>query len=59
HPDVVYHDTPEPNVAAHDRVDNTPLSMVLQQLTLIQRMIPELNMLTATLRQQALKQSRT
>nr|WP_276201972.1 hypothetical protein [Salinivibrio socompensis] len=39
--------------------DNTPLSMVLQQLTLIQRMIPELNMLTATLRQQALKQSRT
>lgn len=59
HPDVVYHDTPEPNVAAHDRVNNTPLSMVLQQLTLIQRMIPELNMLTATLRQQALKQSRT
>ncbi|WP_102505859.1 YccS family putative transporter [Salinivibrio kushneri] len=40
-------------------VDNAPLSMVLQQLHLIQRMLPELNSLTETLRQQALKQSRT
>ncbi|ODP96447.1 TIGR01666 family membrane protein [Salinivibrio sp. SS3] len=39
-------------------VDNAPLSMVLQQLHLIQRMLPELNSLTETLRQQALKQSR-
>lgn len=39
-------------------VDNTPLTMVLQQLQLIQRMLPELNQLTLTLRQQALKQSR-
>ncbi|OOE86875.1 TIGR01666 family membrane protein [Salinivibrio siamensis] len=39
-------------------VDNAPLSMVLQQLHLIRRMLPELNSLTETLRQQALKQSR-
>ncbi|OOE87674.1 YccS family putative transporter [Salinivibrio sharmensis] len=39
-------------------IDNAPLSMVLQQLRLIQRMLPELDSLTETLRQQALKQSR-
>lgn len=57
-PDAAYHDT-EPDADFHEMADNTPLSMVLQQLTLIQRMIPELNLLTTTLHQQALKQSRT
>ncbi|SIN90013.1 YccS family putative transporter [Salinivibrio sp. ES.052] len=43
---------------SHEATNNTPLSMVLQQLALIQRMLPELATLTSTLRQQALKQSR-
>ncbi|WBA09914.1 YccS family putative transporter [Salinivibrio kushneri] len=43
---------------AYAPTDNAPLSMVLQQLRLIQRMLPELDSLTETLRQQALKQSR-